>query len=283
MQLACVQLDIEAGAVEANIDRAREAVANAAANGADLVALPEQFVVGFFAFDEYPTHAAGLDDPPFDRLAAMAADYDVGLVAGSTVEDLAASATAGYDVPASEGYANTSVFFDRHGRQQGVYRKQHLFGYESAENELLVPGETLGVVEFEGVTVGTTTCYDLRFPDLYRRLVDRGVDLVVVPSAWPYPRVEHWTTLGRARAIENLCYVATVNGSGAFPDAETELCGRSTVYDPWGTAYVSTGAEPATIAAEIDPDHVASVRASFPALDDRRRDDRRADDHGSDR
>lgn len=272
MQLALVQLEIEAGAVETNLDRASDAVADAAADGADLVALPEQFVVGFFAFDDYPDHAAGLDDQLFDRLAAMAADNDVGLIAGSTVEDLAASAATDHDVPASEGYANTAVFFDREGRRRGVYRKHHLFGYESAESELLVPGEKLDIVEFEGVTVGVTTCYDLRFPALYRRLVDRGVELVVVPSAWPYPRVEHWRTLGRARAIENLCYVATVNGAGSFPDAETTLCGRSTVYDPWGTARASTGETPATISVDIDPDEVASVRASFPALDDRRRD-----------
>ncbi|ERH01470.1 MAG: putative amidohydrolase [Halonotius sp. J07HN6] len=272
MELALVQLGIEPSAVETNLDRASDAVADAAADGADLVALPEQFVVGFFAFDDYPDHAAGLDDPLFDRLAEMAADNGVGLVAGSTVEDLAASAAAGYDVPAEEGYANTAVVFDREGQQRGVYRKHHLFGYESAESELLVPGETLGVVDFAGVTIGVTTCYDLRFPALYRRLVDRGVDLVVVPSAWPYPRIEHWETLGRARAIESLCYVAAVNGVGSFPAAETTLCGRSAVYDPWGTPRVRAGDEPATLHAEIDPDEVASVRDSFPALDDRRSD-----------
>jgi predicted amidohydrolase len=270
MRLAVVQLGIDSGAVETNLDRASDAIADAAADGADLVALPEQFVIGFFAFDDYPDHAAGLDDPLFDRLAGMAADNDVGLVAGSTVEDLAASAAAGYDVPATDGYANTAVVFDRDGCQRGVYRKHHLFGYESAESRLLVPGETLGVVDFAGVTIGITTCYDLRFPALYRQLVDRGVELVVVPSAWPYPRIEHWETLGRARAIETLCYVAAVNGVGSFPAAETTLCGRSAVYDPWGTPRVRAGDEPVTLHVDIDPDEVASVRASFPALDDRR-------------
>jgi len=270
MELALAQLEIEPGDPEANLARAAEAVAAAADEGADLVVLPEQFVVGFFAFDDYPTHAAGLDDPLFDRLAAMAGDNDVGLVAGTTVEDLAASATAGYDVPATEGYANTAVFFDRDGSQREVYRKHHLFGYESAESELLVPGQRLPTVDFEGVTVGMTTCYDLRFPELYRRLVDRGAELIVVPSAWPYPRVEHWKTLGRARAIENLCYVATTNGSGTFPTAETTLCGRSTVYDPWGTTVASIGDEPTRLTATVDPQQVREVRETFPALDDRR-------------
>ncbi|RJX43718.1 carbon-nitrogen family hydrolase [Halonotius aquaticus] len=270
MQVAAIQLDIEPEAVEANLDRAHEAVADAAAAGADLAVLPEQFYVGFFAFDAYPTHAAGLDDPLFDRLADLAADNDIALVAGSVVESLADSAAAGYDVPATEGYANTSVFFDRDGTRRGIYRKHHLFGYESAESELLVPGDSLSVVDFEGLTIGTTTCYDLRFPSLYRRLLDRGVDCLVVPSAWPYPRIEHWETLGRARAIENLSYVIAVNGSGSFPAADATLCGRSTIYDPWGTARAAAGDEPTTLTATVEPAVVDRVRSSFPALDDRR-------------
>ncbi len=271
MHLAVVQLEITPGEPETNLSRAAEAVANAAETGADLVVLPEQFVVGFFAFDAYRTHAAGLDERRFERLAELAADNNIGLVAGTTVEDLAASAAAGYDVPAAEGYANTAVFFDREGTRRGVYRKHHLFGYESTEAELLVAGNSVGVVDFEGLSVGMTTCYDLRFPELYRELLEKGAELIVVPSAWPYPRVEHWKTLGRARAIENLCYVATANGSGRFPAADSQLCGRSTVYDPWGTTLAGSGEEPTVLHAEIDPQHLESIRASFPAVDDRRR------------
>ena len=271
MQLAVVQLEITPGEPETNLSRAADAVERAADNGADLVVLPEQFLVGFFAFDAYATHAAGLDGEIFDRLAALAADNSVGLVAGTTVEDLAASAAAGYDVPATEGYANTAVLFDRDGEIQAVYRKRHLFGYDSTEAELLVAGESLPVVDFEGLSVGMTTCYDLRFPELYRELADQGAELVVVPSAWPYPRVEHWKTLGRARAIENLCYVATTNGSGTFPEADSRLCGRSTVYDPWGTTLASSDDDPTLLTVEIDPQRVDAIQESFPALDDRRR------------
>jgi len=270
MKLALAQLRIEPSAVEANLSRAAEAVESAAADGADLVVLPEQFVIGFFAFDDYPEYAAGLDGRLFDRLADMAADNGVGVVAGTTVEDLGATAAAGYETPAEDGYANTAVFYDRDGSQCGVYRKHHLFGYDSAESELLVAGDGLPTVDFEGLTVGMTTCYDLRFPALYRRLVDRGAELIVVPSAWPYPRVEHWRTLGRARAIENLCYVATTNGAGTFPDADATLCGRSTVYDPWGTTLASIGDEPGRLTATVEADRVRSVREGFPALRDRR-------------
>lgn len=269
MKLACVQLEIEPTAIDANLARAKTAVRNAAGNGADLVVLPEQFLVGFFAFDAYERHAVGLGGSLVGELADLAADVNVALVAGSLVEELSASADAGFETPAETGYANTVVLFDADGDIRTTYRKHHLFGYDSAENHLLVAGDSLGVAEVGGFTVGVTTCYDLRFPELYARLVERGVDLFVVPSAWPYPRIEHWKTLSRARAIENLAFVAAVNGSGSFRDAESELCGRSTVYDPWGTTLASSADRPTTIQTEIDPERVREIRASFPALADR--------------
>lgn len=268
MILALAQLDQTTGDVEGNLRRAADAVATAADRGADLVALPELFTVGYFAFESYARDAEGLDGPTFTRLGELAAEHGVGLLAGSHVEDLEASAEAGYDVPDDQGLANTAVFFDRDGERRAVYRKHHLFGYESAESRLLTPGDSLQTVSFEGFEVGTTTCYDLRFPELYRSLAEAGATLVLVPSAWPYPRVEHWQTLPRARAIENLCYVATVNGAAQFDDAQ--LLGRSTVFDPWGTPLASASDEPSLVTAELDPDRVTTVRDDFPALTDRR-------------
>jgi predicted amidohydrolase len=269
MHLALVQLNVEGEDVEANVARAEAAIADAAERGADLVALPEIFNVGYFAFDAYQRNAEGLGGPTLTRMRDAAAEHGVGVLAGSIVEDLAASREAGdAPTPTDDGLANTSVLFDRDGTRLSVYRKHHLFGYESAEARLLVPGERLPVTEFEGFTVATTTCYDLRFPELYRDLADQGATLVLVPSAWPYPRVEHWRTLSRARAIENLGYVATINGAGEFEDAT--LLGRSTVYDPWGTAVASTDDDPDTIHAEVSPERVEAVREEFPALRDRR-------------
>lgn len=275
MKLALAQIQVEPAAVDANVDRAVDAIETAAADGADLVALPELFNVGFFAFDAYQRLAEPLGGETHQRLREAAAENDVGVLAGSIVEDLgetSARADAGelesIDVPEREGLANTSVFFDRSGDRQAIYRKHHLFGYESQETQLLTAGDSLGTFDFEGFTVGMTTCYDLRFPELYRALLDEGVTLTLVPSAWPYPRVEHWETLPRARAIENLSYVATVNGSGEFEDAT--LCGRSTVYDPWGTTIASSDDDPTIVTATIDPGRVDSVRGEFPALRDRR-------------
>lgn len=276
MKLALAQLDVTAAAVEANRDRAIEAIESAAARGADMVALPELWNVGFFAFDRYEDLAEPLNGPTLSRIRETAIENEVGVLAGSIVEDLAES--GGDDTerpdsegerPATSGLANTSVLFDRDGTRLATYRKHHLFGYESEESDLLVPGESLGVAEFEGFTVGMTTCYDLRFPELYRELLDAGVTLVLVPSAWPYPRVEHWKSLPMARAIENLSYVATVNGAATFDDAT--LLGRSTVYDPWGTPVASSGDEPTLVVTEIDPMQVERIRDDFPALEDRRR------------
>jgi predicted amidohydrolase len=268
MRLALAQLRIEAGAVDRNVEEALDAVATAAADGADLVVLPEIFDAGYFAFDSYARAAGPIDGPTLSRIADAARDHGTAVLAGSVVEDLGASRTAGFRTPAEDGYANTSVLFDGAGRRRLVYRKRHLFGYGSAEREILTRGESLPTAQVEGFTVGVTTCYDLRFPELYRDLVEAGATLVLVPSAWPYPRVEHWELLPRARAVENLFYVAAANGLGEFEDGT--LLGRSAVYDPWGTKLAGAGDQPRIVTAEVDPAEVADRRAEFPALDDRR-------------
>jgi len=269
VRLALAQLRIESGDVDGNVDRARRAVAEAAADGADLVALPEIFNVGYFAFESYERRAESVAGPTVSALADSAREHDVGVLAGSIVEDMATSRADGVETPAAEGLANAAVFLDRTGARRAVYRKHHLFGYGSAEQELLTPGETVPTVEFGDHTVGVTTCYDLRFPSLYRDLVDAGATLVLVPSAWPYPRVEHWRLFPRTRAVENLLYVGAVNGVGSFEDAD--LLGRSAIYDPWGTTRSSAGDEAAVVTADVDADRVRDVRSEFPALDDRRR------------
>ncbi|MEZ3114934.1 nitrilase-related carbon-nitrogen hydrolase [Halobaculum sp. MBLA0147] len=268
MRLALAQLTPTAGALDRNTERAREAVATAADRGADLVVLPELWDVGYFAFDSYERAAEGLDG---DRLAAIretAADEAIAVVAGTVVEDLAASAATGEETPADEGLANTAVVFDADGERRLVYRKHHLFGYDSAETRLLEPGERLPTTTLCGFELAVTTCYDLRFPEQFRALADRGATLVAVPSAWPYPRVEHWRTLPEARAVENLWYVAAANGVGAVGDER--LVGRSTVYDPWGTTVVGAGTETGVVTAEVDPERVETVREEFGALGDRR-------------
>lgn len=268
MKLALAQIRIEEADLKGNIERGLKAVETAAENGADCVALPEMFNVGFFAYDMYERYAEPLGGKTHQRFRDAAIEHEIAVLAGTIVEDLDASAAAGESVPSEGGLANTAVLFDANGTRQLVYRKHHLFGYDSAEAELLVPGERVPTAELCGHTVGVTTCYDLRFPELYRRLLDSGATMVLVPSAWPYPRVEHWKTLPRARAVENLSYIGAINGSGSFEDAS--LVGRSTVYDPWGTPIAASDEEPTLVHAECPPERVRAVREDFPALGDRR-------------
>lgn len=268
MKLALAQIDIEGAAVERNVEHAVEAIETAAAEGADCIALPEIFDVGYFAFETYPRHAQPLGGPTHQRLRTAAIEHDIAVLAGTIVEDLEASANAGEPVPTDNGLANTAVLFDSDGDRRLVYRKHHLFGYDSAEAELLVPGERLPTAELCGHTVAVTTCYDLRFPELYRHFLDSGATMSLVPSAWPYPRVEHWQLFPRARAVENLLYVGAVNGSGTIDG--TTLVGRSTVYDPWGTPIATCDDESTVVYADCPVERVESVRSEFPALDDRR-------------
>jgi predicted amidohydrolase len=268
MNLALAQIEVEAAKRDRNIERALEAITAAAAEGADCVAFPEIFDIGYFAFDAYGRNAEPIGGGTHRAIRAAAVEHDVAVLAGTVVEDLAASAAAGESVPEPEGLANTAVLFDADGDRRLVYRKHHLFGYDSAEAELLVPGDRLPTAEVCGHTVAVTTCYDLRFPELYRRLLEAGATMVLVPSAWPYPRVEHWKLLPRARAVENLLYVGAVNGAGSFDAAD--LVGRSTAYDPWGTPVATTDEGPAVVHAACPPERVAEVREEFPALSDRR-------------
>lgn len=264
MKVFGAQMTVEGTGFAANRRRAEEAIDAGVEAEADLIVLPELWNVGYFAEDAYATVAEPLDGPTLSRIGTLAARHDVWILAGSVIEDLAATDAA---VPAKRGLANTSVLFDPAGERRAVYRKRHLFGHESAENELLTPGEGLGTATVEGFSVGIATCYDLRFPELFREYVDRGVDLFLVPSAWPYPRVEHWKILSNARALENLAYLVAVNGAG--PAGGPGLVGRSRIVDPWGRPVRALGPGPSTLEATVDPERIESVRESFPALDDR--------------
>ncbi|RYJ19568.1 carbon-nitrogen family hydrolase [Halogeometricum borinquense] len=255
MNVAAVQLTAEES-VEANVERAVSRVRDAAKRGAELVVLPEMWNVGYFAFDAYDDAAEPLDGPTATRLAELADELDIHLHGGSIVE------RDGDDL------YNTSLLFDPAGERIASYRKIHLFGYESEESTILTPGEEVCAVETDLGTVGLTTCYDLRFPELYRQLVERGVELLLVTSAWPAARSDHWHLLTRTRAVENQLFLVAANLTGT--NRGVELGGQSVVVDPWGIQRANAGNGDRTVTAEIDRETVEEVRAEFPALHDRR-------------
>ncbi|MFD1599140.1 carbon-nitrogen family hydrolase [Halobellus rarus] len=259
MNVAVVQLPAEADP-EANRERAESRIRAAAADGADLVALPEMWPVGYFAFDAYRDAAESVPSPTTDLLAALADELSIHLHGGSLVERDGDGDDA--------AFYNTSVLFGPDGALLDTYRKIHLFGYESKESKLLTPGSQVCAVETDLGTLGLTTCYDLRFPELYRSLVDHGVEILLVTSAWPRERIDHWHLFTRTRAVENQAIVVAANLTGSVRGVE--LGGESVVVDPWGIERANAGTEARTAHANVDLDEVRETRESFPALADRR-------------
>lgn len=151
----------------------------------------------------------------------------------------------------------------------GAYRKIHLFP-PMKEPQWIIPGEMPLSLELPWGRTGFAICYDLRFPELFRRYAGDGAQVVFLPAEWPYPRLEHWRTLLRARAIENQCYMVAVNRVGTDADTETRYCGHSTVIDPWGETVLEAGETEGHFTVTIDIDLVAQVRSALPVLDSRR-------------
>ncbi|WP_299529823.1 carbon-nitrogen family hydrolase [uncultured Streptomyces sp.] len=224
---------------------------------ADLVVLPELWPVGAFAYTAFEDGAEPLEGPTHRAMAEAAAAAGVWLHAGSIVE-------RGED---GDLY-NTALVFDPRGERVAAYRKIHRFGFDKGEAVLMSAGDTLVTVPLPETTLGLATCYDLRFPELFRGLVDAGAETLVVSAGWPERRRGHWTLLARARAVENQAYVLAVGTAGTH--ADVPQAAHSIVVDPWGEVLAEAGAAEEVLTVEFDPAKVARTREQFPALKDRR-------------
>jgi predicted amidohydrolase len=292
MKVAVVQLAY--GDDEPVADRvARAADLVRAQRGHDLVVLPELWASGGFSYKQWGERAETVDGPTAQAMSAAARDAGVVLHAGSIVERAQSGADAG---PQGRGRWNTSLLFGSSGELLATYRKMHRFGFGEGEPQLLEAGTSIVTVDVprpaaramgdpslslstphvngavtvpsDVVRLGLTTCYDLRFPELYRRLLDEGAQVVLVPAAWPAARVEHWTLLGRARAIENQLFVVQANTAGTH--ARHEMGGLSQVVGPWGDVLAQAGRDEEVLSVDIDVDGLDGVRVRFPVLADRR-------------
>lgn len=236
--------------------RARAASLVRAQHGADLVVLPELWPLGGFAYDLWSEGAETLDGPTSDAMAAAARAAGVWLHAGSIVER----------DPDGPIY-NTSLLFAPDGELVHTYRKIHRFGFDSGEAVVMGAGQEIVTAATDFGTLGLATCYDLRFPELFRALLDAGAQLLVIPAAWPERRREHWTLLARARAVEEQAYVLACNTAGTH--GGVEQAGHSIVVDPWGRVLAEAGSGEQVLTVEFDPAEVAKARAEFPVLRDR--------------
>ncbi|KIL39637.1 acyltransferase [Gordoniibacillus kamchatkensis] len=252
MKIASIQLEIKDQESKAQRIERAAALVDRAAQDADLILLPEIWATGYFSFDKYVEEAEPIDGPFVQLFADKAKRHGVYLFAGSFVE-------------VKDGkYYNTSIMFDRQGGLVGTYQKTHLFRYGSREGELLTRGEGAKVFDTEFGKVGLTTCYDLRFPELYRQQVDQGAEIFLVTSAWPHQRLEHWKLFNATRALENQCYLVSCNCVGTTRGVL--LGGHSSVVDPWGIMVATSGEQETIVKADIDPAEVARIRDVFPSL-----------------
>jgi predicted amidohydrolase len=264
MRVAAVQLNSSADQA-ANLALAERLTRAAAADGASLIVLPEKWTA--MGSDEQQRAAAqALDGPAISWARSLAAELSVELVAGSILEH----------VSDGEKLANTSVHIDAHGEVQAVYRKVHMFDVEVAghvyrESELEQPGEEIVLSHTaEGIGLGMSICYDLRFPELFRILAVRGARVIVLPSAFTLATTrDHWETLVRARAIENQAFVIAANQVGSHP-AGQRSGGRSMIVDPWGLVLAQAPDADCHILADLDLERQLEIRSSLPSLANRR-------------
>ena len=244
-----------------NLSKAEAFVAEAARHEARLVVLPEVFLWRGPRADE-PAQAEPIPGPSSTRLGQLARQLNVHLLAGSILEQSGGPKAF-----------NTSVLFDPRGEIIARYRKLHLFDVDIAghvsirESDTRVGGDAVVTVPTALGTLGLTICYDLRFPELYRRLTLAGAEIIAVPSAFTFPTgAAHWEILLRARSIENQVYVIAPDQIGRSPGGVVDF-GISMIIDPWGQPLARAADREMVIYADIDRDHQQRVRSELPCLD----------------
>jgi nitrilase len=271
MQIAAVQM-VSTPELAGNLASAVRLVGQAAQQGAELVVLPEYFcLMGRRDTDKLALAETPGDGPIQQTLAGLAREHAIWLVGGTLP-----LAVAGDGAHAT----NTSLVFAPDGRQVARYDKVHLFRYDDGERRYdeaatLHAGDT--PVAFEALDrsghahrVGLSVCYDLRFPELYRRLMQPPCTLLVVPSAFTYPTGEaHWELLLRARAVENQCYVLA-SAQGGRHENGRRTWGHSLIVDPWGRVLSDLAEGEGVVSAAIDAAVLRQVRSQLPALQHRR-------------
>jgi nitrilase len=266
MKVAAVQMTSTLD-VTTNVATARRLLTQAAGQGAQLAVLPENFaLMARRERDKRAIAETDGDGPVQNALAQMARDLNLTLVAG----------TFPIRVPGEERVAPASLVYGPDGSRLGRYDKIHLFDVnvpDAAESHResagMVPGRSLGVIDTPVGRLGVVVCYDLRFPELFRRLIDGGAQLLVVSAAFTVPTGEaHWHLLLRARAVENLCHLVAAAQTGTHENGR-QTYGHSAVIDCWGRVVAELPAGEGVAVGEVDFERQARVRAEFPALEHR--------------
>ena len=257
VRIALIQLDCSsAEAVPHRVTRTLAKIREVAhKHSPDIVMLPELWHVGAFDIEAAREHAQPIDGPLVQALGGLAEECGIWLHGGSFAE-----------VDEGGDYFNTSLLFAPDGRLVATYRKIHLFGFEGGETILMSGGDELVVVDTPLGPTGLATCYDLRFPEMFRALTEGEATAVLLTSGWPTPRIEHWDVLTRARAIEDQLWFVACNEVGDQPGIT--LGGHSCVVAPTGEVVAQAGEREEVLIAEVDPAVAPDWRTSFPVLKD---------------
>lgn len=254
MRAAAIQFESRGEPKAAAVERALGLLDKA--RGSDLVLLPELWPTGFFSVARFAQDAETLEGPTVRLLRDRSAALKCHLFTGSFVERDGAH------------LYNTSLLLDSRGEIVARYRKIHLFGHGGSEEPAhLTPGHEVTVVDTPWGRTGLSTCYDLRFPELYRRMLDMGAQVFLVAAAWPLARLESWQLFPRTRAAENQALVLACNGAGASEGRA--LAGHSQFVDVFGKPLATAGEREELLFGEVDPSSVTKVREEFNVQRDR--------------
>jgi omega-amidase len=259
MKVAVAQISCSLGDSDANLTKVRDFCARAKETGAELIVFPEMTDTGY-SMPVVQNHAASWSNGFVPGLQETARKLSIAVVSGVSERD-------------NTSIYNSQVFVDQEGNTTAKYRKTHLYAVAPIEEQkCFAPGETFASVAHGGLRFGFSICYDLRFPEMYRKMVTaQNVSVFIISSAWPFPRVEHFRTLALARAIENQSYVIASNRVGK--DDDLWFCGSSAIIDPRGVMIAAASADrEELIQADVSEELVLSVRSRVESVAHRRQD-----------
>jgi len=250
------QFNVQKGNLKANMDAVSAAARDAGERGVDWLLRPELFSS---SYDLENTAKWGEvnETETLPSISRLAAENRFAII-GSYILPLP-----------SGGYGNTLVWFDPSGNEAGRYTKLHRFKPMN-EDQYLTPGSAPAITRTPYGTVGLSICYDIRFPELYRFYLSKGAHFAVLPSQWPHPRLKHYETLIRARAIENQIVMIAVNRVGT--EGNNTFFGHSMIVDPWGETICNAREEEILLVCMFDPSDIPKTRKAFPVIDDIRHD-----------
>lgn len=225
----------------------------------DFIIFPEVWSVGWYC-QNFPKEAETFENSAtIDFLKDIALSFNSNVIGGSLIIKRD-----------NNQYTNTCPIISKTGKLITTYDKMHLFSHKgSEENKYIKTGNELKILSYKGTKIGLSICYDIRFPELFREYSKQGVEFFVNMAAWSNKKPEHWQIMHRSRAIENQCYMITVDQTGKIIENEYNL-GYSMIINPWGDIEASLQSEEACLLYEFDTEKVKQLRENFPLLADRR-------------